>query len=102
MQLLDSALLNTLDKAFLQQKVDGSPHVLVLRDQDTVEDLSKRLQTAKRVVLVGNGGIALELAYFLEGVEVHFCFSCFIVHFCFSCIMKSSPLRQSATPKAYQ
>lgn len=47
-----------------------SPHVLVLRDQDTVEDLTKRLHAAKRVILVGNGGIALELAYFLEGVEV--------------------------------
>lgn len=37
-------------------------NVLTLRDMDTVDNLKKRLETARRVVLVGNGGIANELA----------------------------------------
>ena len=52
--------------------VANSPHVLVLRDEDTVAALSGRLATARRIVLVGNGGIALELANALQGVEVWF------------------------------
>ena len=43
---------------------------MVLRDQDSVEDLSKRLESTRRIVLVGNGGIALELAHALQSVEV--------------------------------
>jgi NADPH-dependent 2,4-dienoyl-CoA reductase/sulfur reductase-like enzyme len=39
-----------------------SPHVVVLRDTDSVEELAARLATAQRAVVVGNGGIALELA----------------------------------------
>ena len=52
------------------QKVAEHPLVLVLRDQDSVGELSGKLQQAKRVVLVGNGGIAMELAHTLQGVEV--------------------------------
>ena len=47
-----------------------SPHVLVLRDQHTIQTLAKRLPGMQRVVLVGNGGIALEVAHALTGVEV--------------------------------
>lgn len=43
---------------------------MVLRDQRTVEDLASRLAHARRIILVGNGGIAMELAYALQGVEV--------------------------------
>ena len=35
--------------------------VLQLRDTDDVRALAARLNTARRVLLVGNGGIALEL-----------------------------------------
>ncbi len=52
------------------QKLAEHPLVLVLRDQDSVGELSGKLQQAKRVVLVGNGGIAMELAHTLQGVEV--------------------------------
>jgi len=52
------------------QVVHEHPLVLLLRDHDTVAELSERLQSARRVVLVGNGGIATELAYSLRGVEV--------------------------------
>lgn len=44
--------------------------MLVLRDQDSVEELSAKLRHARKVVLVGNGGIAMELAYALQGIEV--------------------------------
>ena len=44
--------------------------MLVLRDQDSVEELSAKLRHARKVVLVGNGGIAMELACALQGIEV--------------------------------
>lgn len=40
----------------------NSPHVVVLRDIDSVEELTEKLKSAKKVMVVGNGGIALELA----------------------------------------
>ena len=43
-----------------------SPHVLALRDTESVEALAGRLRTARRVMLVGNGGIALELVHALR------------------------------------
>ncbi len=46
----------------LAQVVLESLHVLTLRDVDSVDALAARLVGARRVVLVGNGGIALELA----------------------------------------
>ncbi|XP_056281370.1 pyridine nucleotide-disulfide oxidoreductase domain-containing protein 1 [Pseudoliparis swirei] len=47
-----------------------SPHVLGIRDTDSAQDLQKKLSRAKRIVVVGNGGIALELVYEVEGCEV--------------------------------
>ena len=41
--------------------------VLQLRDTDDVRALAARLNTARRVLLVGNGGIALELVCVLQG-----------------------------------
>lgn len=52
------------------QAVWHNPHVVVLRDQNTIEVLAKRLPGMRRVVLVGNGGIALEMAHSLTGVQV--------------------------------
>lgn len=43
--------------------------MLVLRDRDTVAGLAARLRHARRVAIVGNGGIALELVHALRGVE---------------------------------
>ncbi|KAH7623760.1 putative Pyridine nucleotide-disulfide oxidoreductase domain-containing protein 1 [Nannochloris sp. 'desiccata'] len=48
----------------------NSPHVVVLRDTDSVQELSDKLKSAKKVMVVGNGGIALELAHALHGVDV--------------------------------
>lgn len=55
------------------QAIADSPNVLVLRDRDTVDSLAQSLQHARRVAVVGNGGIAMELVFNLRGTEV--CFS---------------------------
>ena len=52
------------------QRIAEHPLVLVLRDRDSVEELSAKVQHARKIVLVGNGGIAMELAHALQGVEV--------------------------------
>jgi len=46
------------------------PHIVCLRDMDTITDFKKRLSGARRIILVGNGGIANELAFELKGIEV--------------------------------
>ena len=43
----------------------NNPHVLTIRDTDTVRELQKRIVNAKKIIVVGNGGIALELVYVL-------------------------------------
>ncbi|XP_010899057.1 pyridine nucleotide-disulfide oxidoreductase domain-containing protein 1 [Esox lucius] len=47
-----------------------NPNVLGIRDTDSAQEFQKRLSQAKRIVVVGNGGIALELVYEVEGCEV--------------------------------
>nr|XP_033800627.1 pyridine nucleotide-disulfide oxidoreductase domain-containing protein 1 [Geotrypetes seraphini] len=49
---------------------DGNPYVLGIRDTDSVQEFQKHLAKARRVAVVGNGGIALELVYEIEGCEV--------------------------------
>ncbi|XP_017479343.1 PREDICTED: pyridine nucleotide-disulfide oxidoreductase domain-containing protein 1 [Rhagoletis zephyria] len=50
---------------------NDTPLVIGIRDTDSVLILQQRLGNAKSVVLLGNGGIASELAYELHGVELH-------------------------------
>uniref|UniRef100_A0A8C5G149 Pyridine nucleotide-disulfide oxidoreductase domain-containing protein 1 n=1 Tax=Gouania willdenowi TaxID=441366 RepID=A0A8C5G149_GOUWI len=47
-----------------------NPHVLGIRDTDSAQEFQKRLSNARRIVVVGNGGIALELVYEVEGCDV--------------------------------
>ncbi|XP_071752101.2 pyridine nucleotide-disulfide oxidoreductase domain-containing protein 1 isoform X1 [Centroberyx gerrardi] len=47
-----------------------NPCVLGIRDTDSAQEFQKRLSKAKRIVVIGNGGIALELVYEVEGCEV--------------------------------
>lgn len=47
-----------------------SPYVYVVRDIDSVQKLAERLKSARSVVIVGNGGIALDLADTLRGLDV--------------------------------
>ncbi|KAL5964807.1 Pyridine nucleotide-disulfide oxidoreductase domain-containing protein 1 [Taenia solium] len=50
--------------------VPHHPLVLTLRDTESVTHFRSRLSSARRVVLVGNGGIATEVAYEIEGCQV--------------------------------
>ncbi|KAK6027910.1 pyridine nucleotide-disulfide oxidoreductase [Ostertagia ostertagi] len=44
--------------------------VLTIRDTESAEQLQRRLQGAKRVAVVGNGGIATEIVFEIKGVHV--------------------------------
>lgn len=46
-----------------QLVVGDNDHVIALRDTDSVVQLRDRLSSAKRICLVGNGGIASELVH---------------------------------------
>ncbi|XP_062620170.1 pyridine nucleotide-disulfide oxidoreductase domain-containing protein 1-like [Saccostrea cucullata] len=50
--------------------LDSSPYILGIRDTESVQEFQKRLSTARRVMVLGNGGIATELVYEIEGCEV--------------------------------
>ncbi|KAM4038074.1 pyridine nucleotide-disulfide oxidoreductase domain-containing protein 1 [Anomaloglossus baeobatrachus] len=50
--------------------VEGNPYVLGIRDTDSARTFQQHLTRARRVLVVGNGGIALELVYEMEGCEV--------------------------------
>uniref|UniRef100_A0A1I7YKC3 Pyridine nucleotide-disulfide oxidoreductase domain-containing protein 1 n=1 Tax=Steinernema glaseri TaxID=37863 RepID=A0A1I7YKC3_9BILA len=47
-----------------------SEYVLTLRDTETIERLREKLKTARRVLILGNGGIATELVFELTDVEI--------------------------------
>ncbi|KAH9490448.1 Pyridine nucleotide-disulfide oxidoreductase domain-containing protein 1 [Bulinus truncatus] len=47
-----------------------NPYVVGIRDTESVKEFQKKLNSARRIVIVGNGGIATELVYELEGCEV--------------------------------
>ncbi|XP_078365862.1 pyridine nucleotide-disulfide oxidoreductase domain-containing protein 1-like isoform X2 [Oculina patagonica] len=46
------------------------PCILGIRDTHSVQQLKSRLSKARRVLIVGNGGIALELVYEMRGCQV--------------------------------
>ncbi|XP_053396005.1 pyridine nucleotide-disulfide oxidoreductase domain-containing protein 1-like [Mercenaria mercenaria] len=49
---------------------EGNPYVLGIRDTESVQDFQKHLRKARRIIVVGNGGIATELVCEVEGCEV--------------------------------
>ncbi|XP_046469448.1 pyridine nucleotide-disulfide oxidoreductase domain-containing protein 1 [Neodiprion pinetum] len=49
---------------------ENSPHVIGIRDTESVEKFSSRIKNAKRIVVVGNGGIATEIVHEIRGVEI--------------------------------
>lgn len=53
------------------QKVVNHARCMVLRDQDSIEQLKHNLKHSRRVLILGNGGIALELIHALSGFEVY-------------------------------
>jgi len=50
--------------------IADNPYVIGIRDTDSVEAFQKRLTGAKKVLVVGNGGIATELVHEMKGVEI--------------------------------
>ncbi|KAL1457684.1 hypothetical protein WDU94_007887 [Cyamophila willieti] len=52
------------------RKIWYSPHVITIRDTDSVETLQDKLKTVKKIVVIGNGGIATELVHELSGVDI--------------------------------
>lgn len=49
---------------------EDNEHVIGIRDTESVENLSKIISKARRVIVVGNGGIATELVHQVRGIEV--------------------------------
>jgi pyruvate/2-oxoglutarate dehydrogenase complex dihydrolipoamide dehydrogenase (E3) component len=45
-------------------------NIIGIRDIDSVEILTKKLETARNVAIVGNGGIALELVHEVILIEL--------------------------------
>jgi len=49
---------------------ENNHHVIGIRDTESVQMFQNKMKSARRIVIVGNGGIATELVYELEGCEV--------------------------------
>lgn len=49
---------------------EENPYILGIRDTESVEEFQNRIKEARRIVVVGNGGIATELVHEVEGVEI--------------------------------
>ncbi|KAN0038589.1 hypothetical protein ACTA71_000770 [Dictyostelium dimigraforme] len=50
--------------------VKESPYLIGIRDTETIVDLKNRLSDAKRIIIIGNGGIALELIHEIKGCQI--------------------------------
>uniref|UniRef100_A0A6V7IUH5 Pyridine nucleotide-disulfide oxidoreductase domain-containing protein 1 n=1 Tax=Bracon brevicornis TaxID=1563983 RepID=A0A6V7IUH5_9HYME len=50
--------------------IANSPFVIGIRDTESVDEFSRRIQRARRILVVGNGGIATEIVYKIENVDV--------------------------------
>ncbi|RZC36942.1 Pyr redox 2 domain containing protein [Asbolus verrucosus] len=51
-------------------QASNCPRILGIRDTDSVEKFVENLRAAKRIAVVGNGGIASELVFKVKNVEV--------------------------------
>ena len=49
----------------------SNEYVIGIRDTETVKDLQRRLTDARRIIVVGNGGIATELVYEVDKCQVN-------------------------------
>lgn len=49
---------------------NSNPLVIGIRDTDSVQEFQKRLVSSKKMIVVGNGGIATELVHEVEGMEI--------------------------------
>lgn len=49
---------------------ESNPYVLGIRDTDSIDKFITKLQTARKIAIIGNGGIASELIYKISNVLV--------------------------------
>lgn len=52
-------------------QADNYSEIMGIRDTDSVDTLVSKLSKAKRIAVVGNGGIATELIYQIKNIETH-------------------------------
>ncbi|XP_042909958.1 pyridine nucleotide-disulfide oxidoreductase domain-containing protein 1 isoform X2 [Parasteatoda tepidariorum] len=48
----------------------SNPYILGIRDTETVEVFQRKLLDASRVIVVGNGGLAIEIVYEIENCDI--------------------------------
>lgn len=53
-----------------QVNESNQKYILGIRDTESVNDFEKRIQNSRKIVIVGNGGIASELVYELRNVAI--------------------------------
>ncbi|KAF6025619.1 PYROXD1 [Bugula neritina] len=53
--------------------LSDNEHVLAVRDTQSVQQFQEKLKDSERIVIVGNGGIATELVYEVQGCEIIWC-----------------------------
>ncbi|XP_051158669.1 pyridine nucleotide-disulfide oxidoreductase domain-containing protein 1 [Leptopilina boulardi] len=49
---------------------ENNPYVIGIRDTESVGNFLEKIKNARRIIIVGNGGIATELVYKIRGIEV--------------------------------
>lgn len=54
----------------IHSNLDGPSPILGIRDTDTVKEFQKRIKSGSKFVLVGNGGIASEIAFETRNIEI--------------------------------
>ncbi|XP_047116793.1 pyridine nucleotide-disulfide oxidoreductase domain-containing protein 1 [Schistocerca piceifrons] len=47
----------------------NNPYVIGIRDTESVEQFEKRVKNSRRILVVGNGGIATEIVHEIKGLE---------------------------------
>lgn len=48
---------------------DSNPHVIGIRDTESVVEFQKRVSSARKMLILGNGGIASEIVHEIRGIE---------------------------------
>lgn len=45
-------------------------HIIGIRDTESVEEFQRRIKNAKKMLILGNGGIASEIVYEIKGIQI--------------------------------
>lgn len=89
--LADEKIVKTKDKSFKYDKLcictgaipntikmdnindTTRSNIIYIRDTDTVKQLKEKLANARKMIVIGNGGIALELVYEVSNCDITWC-----------------------------